>query len=419
MSLLLPIAVAVAAQAAPAEALTLDEAIAAALAYAPAIAEAEAGVDAASGRLTQAGAARRPSIAASGSVGVGWIDPRGFFGLEGEDVVPRTAQIGAEQPLFTGGRASAAIDQARAGQGVARAMRDATRGQLVAAVAEAYGAVLVAEEQRRLHLQLIEELTEVERQARLRFEAGESARTDVSQAAARSAEARAGLAQAEGSLASSRARLRALTGLEAEVLAPLPAPPSTPATLGEAMVAAEASSPAVAQAQSAVAVARASTRLARAERMPTVGAFAEASYVRDQFFPDYNADTATVGVRVRWQIHDGGRTRGRIAEASAEERAAEARLRQARSEVEERVIAGFQAVRTAELVERAAAEQLAAVQETVVNVRHEVRVGMKPQLDLLNAQREALAAGVARIRASAERVAAAHRLLALLGVRAD
>lgn len=418
MNLLLPIAVAVAAQGMPADATTLDQAIAAALAHAPAIAEAEAGVDAAAGRLTQAGAARRPSVAVSGTVGVGWIDPRGFFGLQGEEVVPRAAQIGAVQPLFTGGRASAAVDQARAGQRVARAMRDATRGQLVAAVAGAYGAVLIAEEEQRLHLLLIEELAEIERQARLRFEAGESARTDVSQAAARSAEARAGLAQAEGALASSRARLRALTGLEPGMLAPLPAPPSTPATLGEAMVAAEAGSPAIAQAQSALAAARASTRLARAERMPNVDAFAEASHVRDQFFPDYRADSATVGVRLRWQIHDGGRTGGRIAEASAEERAAEAHLRQARSEVEERVVAGFQAVRTAELVERASAEQLAAARETAVNVRHEVRVGMKPQLDLLNAQREALAAAVARMRASAERVAAAHRLLALLGAYA-
>ncbi|HET9428648.1 MAG TPA: TolC family protein [Allosphingosinicella sp.] len=415
MGLFLPIAFAVAAQTTPAEALTLDEAIDAALVRAPVVAESEANVDAAAGRLTQARAARRPSVAVNGSLGVGWIDPRGFFGLEGESVVPRTAQVGAEQPLFTGGRASAAIDQARAGHRVASARRDLTRGQLIAAVAGAYGAVLTATEERRLHRQLIEELAEIERQAQLRFDAGEVARTDVLQAAARSAEARAGLAQAEGNVVSSRARLRTLTGLDAEVLAPLPAPPVTPATLGEAIAAASENSPAIAQAQAALAASRAATRLARAERMPRVGAFADASYVRDQFFPDYAADTATVGVRVSWQIHDGGRTSGRIAEASAEERAAEARLRQAQAEVEELVIAGFQAIRTAELVERAAAEQLRAAQEAVVNVRHEVRVEVKPQLDLLNAQREALAAAVAWMRASAERVAAAHRLLALLG----
>ena len=42
-------------------------------------------------------------------------------------------------------------------------------------------------------------------------------------------------------------------------------------------------------------------------------------------------------------------------------------------------------------------------------------VGMTPQLDLLDAEREATAAAVGEIRARADRIAAAYRLLALLG----
>lgn len=416
MSVLLPLALAAAAaQVAPAEALTLDEALSAAFAHAPALAEAEAGIAAAAGRLTQARAATRPSAAVSGSVGVGWLDPRGYFGLEGESVLPRAVQGSVEQPLFTGGRASAAIARARAGERVAAATLDAVRGQLAVAVVESYGAVLVARERRRLHESLIAQLTEIERQSRLRFEAGESPHTDVSQAQARLAEARAGLAEAEGMIVSARARLRALTGREGGDPAALPAPPEMPQTLDEAVAAAADASPAIVQAQAALDAARAATRFARAEGMPVVGAFAEASYVRDQFFPDYRADAATIGVRARWQIYDGGRTRGRIAEASGEERAAEARLRQARSEIEERVIAAHQAVRTAALVEAARAEQLAAAEEALRNVRHEVRVGMKPPLDLLDAEREALAAATEAFRARADRLTAAYRLIALLG----
>lgn len=416
MSVLLPLALAAAAvQVAPAEAMTLDEALSAAFAHAPALAEAEAGIEAAGGRLTQARAATRPSAAVSGSLGVGWLDPRGYFGLEGENVLPRAVQGSVEQPLFTGGRAGAAIAQARAGERVAAATVDAVRGQLAVAVVESYGAVLVAQERRRLYLSLIGELTELERQSRLRFGAGESPHTDISQAQARLAEARASLAEAEGMIVSARARLRALTGREGGLLSPLPAPPATPQTLDEAVAAAADASPAIAQAQAALDAARAATRLARAERMPTVGAFAEGSYVRDQFFPNYRADSATIGVRARWQIFDSGRTRGRIAEASGEERAAEARLRQARSEVEERVIAVHQAIRTAAFVEAARAEQLAAAEESVRNVRHEVRVGMKPQLDLLDAEREALAAATEAFRARADRLTVAYRLIALLG----
>ena len=44
---------------------------------------------------------------------------------------------------------------------------------------------------------------------------------------------------------------------------------------------------------------RAGVRSARAEGMPTLGAFAEAAHVRDQFFPGYKADSLAAGVRGR------------------------------------------------------------------------------------------------------------------------
>jgi outer membrane protein len=309
----------------------------------------------------------------------------------------------------------AAIAQARAGERAAAAVREAARAQLPADVASAYGAVLVAEEEKRLYERLVADTQEVLRQAGLRFKVGESPRTDISQAAARLAEAEAGMARADGEMISARARLDTLTGFGQAVLAPLPPAPPVPASLAEAVDAADAASPAVAQARAAADAASASVRLARAERMPTVGGFAEASTVADQFFPNYRADGFAVGVRARWQILDGGRTTGRIAEAGAQVRAAEARLRAARDRTREAVISAYQAVRTAEAVVEAAGRQAGAAGEAVDNVGHEVRVGEKSQLDLLDAQREALAAAVQLARARTERVASAYRLNALLG----
>jgi outer membrane protein len=413
--LALLLAVPAAATAAAAGTATLDQALAAAQAQALSVAEADAEAEAAAGRTTQAEAASRPSLSVGGTIGVGWLDPRGFFGLQGERIVPRAAQSTLEQPLFTGGRAGAAIAHAKAGERAAAAGREAARAQLPADVASAYGAVLVAEEQRRLYERLVADTRELVRQAGLRFKVGESPRTDISQASARLAEAEAGIARADGELMSARARLDTLTGFGEAVLAPLPPPPPVPANLSEAVDAADAASPAVAQARAAADAASASVRLARAERMPTVGAFAEASTVADQFFPNYRADGFAVGVRARWQILDGGRTTGRIAEAGGESRAAEARLRAARDRTREAVVAAYQAVRTAQAVMVAAGRQAEAAGEAVDNVRHEVRVGEKPQIDLLDAQREALAASVQLARAKADRVVSAYRLNALLG----
>jgi outer membrane protein len=398
-----------------AHATTLEEALAAALAHAPEVAAADADADAASARLDQARAERMPTATFSGSIGYGRLDPGGFFGLGRADVTPRMAQMAIEQPLFTGGRAGAGIDGARAGMAAANAGRTGTRSQLVLAVTQAYGDVLTAAHLVDLYGRLVSQTTEIGRQAQLKFRAGESPSTDVAQADARLAEARAGLARAQGMQVSAQARFRNLTGLEPSDLQPLPANPPLPASLDEAMDAALQANPMLAQVEAGLRGAQAAARGARAERLPTVGAFAEAATVRDQFFPGYRGDSATVGIRARWQIFSGGRVSGKVAEADSTVLAADARLRAARLQIEEQVIAAFQDVRTAQLVEQAAGEQTAAAAKALDSVRQEVRVGMKPQLDLLDAEREATAAEAGAARASTDRIVAAYRLLSLLG----
>jgi outer membrane protein len=319
-----------------------------------------------------------------------------------------------EQPLFTGGRVSAGIDQARAGIAGAEAGQTGMRSQLVMAVTQAYGDVLTAARMVDLYGRLVTQTTEIERQARLKFRAGESPSTDVSQAVARLAEARAGLARAQGIQVSAKAHFRNLTGLEPVDLQPLPANPVLPATLDEAMDTAIRNNPALAQSEASLRGAQAAARGARAERLPTVGAFAEGATVRDQFFPDYRADSATIGIRARWEF-SGGRVSGKVAETDSSVRAADARARAMRSQVEEQVISAFQDVRTAQLVEQAASDQAAAAAQALDSVAQEVRVGMKPQLDLLDAERESIAAEAGAARAGTDRIVAAYRLLSLLG----
>jgi outer membrane protein len=401
--------------AAPAGAVTLDEAIAAALSHDPSIAVADAGRDAADGRVTQARSGALPTVTLRGSVGYGRLDPLGYFGLNAADVTPITAQASIEQPLYTGGRVAAETARARAGLAASEAGRGAARAELAAAVAAAYGDVLTSATMIDLYRHLVAETAEIERQARLRYKAGESPSTDVSQASARLAEARGGLAGAHGAGDSARARYRNLVGTDPVGLAPLPAGPIPPATLDEAIAIASLNSPAIAQAEAAAEAAKAAVRGAKADRLPSVGAFAEAGVVRDQFFPDYRANAATVGLRANWQLYNGGLADGRIAETSAEVRAAQARLQAARMQVEEQVISTFQGVRTAALMAAAAADQARASDAALTSIRHEVRVGMKPQLDLLDAEREAIAAAARAARARAEQVVIAYRLDALLG----
>jgi outer membrane protein len=101
-------------------------------------------------------------------------------------------------PLYAGGRVAAAIDQARGGMDVAQlGVADARARIMVGAVA-AYAEVLTARRIEARYDQLLGELTEVERQAGLRFKTGEIPASDLASATARRAEGQAGLAQAQG-----------------------------------------------------------------------------------------------------------------------------------------------------------------------------------------------------------------------------
>jgi outer membrane protein len=71
-------------------------------------------------------------------------------------------------------------------------------------------------------------------------------------------------------------------------------------------------------------------------------------------------------------------------------------------------------VQTSRALMEAAADQAIAAASVLDSVRNEVRVGQKPTLDLLDAEREALAAQSAVIAARGGAVVAAYQLNALL-----
>ena len=122
----------------------------------------------------------------------------------------------------------------------------------------------------------------------------------------------------------------------------------------------------------------------------------------------------TVGVQGRWTLFSGGLINGRISEARANVRAAQAGAGAARAQVREAVIGAWQDVQTARAVVQAAADQSKASASALDSVRNEVRVGRKPTVDLLDAERDALAAQDALVIARGEQVIAAYRLNALL-----
>jgi len=397
-----------------AEAMSLPEAIALARQSNPTVAESNAEADAASARLAQAHAGRLPSVVASGQVGYGTLNLGGFFGFGSSDVTPWAAALEVRQPVYSGGAVTAAIDRARNARDASLAKVAGARALLSARVAEAYVAVLTARAFNALHEVQVRHLAEIEAQAELKFKDGETARTELAQAEARLADAHAGLARATGDVARARAHFITVVGAPPDALDPAPAAPATPATLDDAVASATRSSPAVLAAEASARAAEAGVRYAQAERLPSVALSAKASGMRDQFFPGYQANGVTVGVEGRWTLFSGGLTSGRISEARADVRAARSALDDARAQVREAVVGAWQDVETARALVQAASDQSAASASALDSARNEVRVGQKPTVDLLDAERDALAANSAFIAARSEQVVDAYRLNALL-----
>jgi TolC family type I secretion outer membrane protein len=399
----------------PAFAVTLDEAIALAVAHEPGLQKAQAEADAAKARLGEARAKRLPSVTVTGQTATGRTDFGQFFGFGERDMRPRSAQIELQQPLFAGCALAAGVAQAGAGRRAADEQALKARLDLEARVAEAYGAVLVAQESFHLNDRQLQAASELARQADLRFNAGEAPRSDQAQAQARAAEARAGLAQAQAELARARAHYRALVGEEPGQLAPFGAPPAVPASLDAALAAAEAQSPTLAAARAGEDAARAGVRQAQGGRLPEVAFVAQAGSVRDQFLPGYRADGYTVGVQARWTLFSSGLQGARVAEAQAERRAAAAAAAEARTAVDEGVVSLWNAVAAADASAQAAQQQVDAAAIAETSLGHEVKVSERPLIDLLNAQRETLAARTALARARAAQVVTRYQLRSLLG----
>lgn len=393
----------------------LAAAITDALANTPVLAEAMAGEAAASARLDRARAESNPLLRVEGSYGAGRIDNGGFFGLTADDVSPLALQATAEIPLYAGGRVSAMIAQARGGTDIARFGTQQARLQTVVSAVSIYTEVLIARKLEARFGQLVTALDETERQAGLRYKVGEIASSDLAQARARKAEAQAGLAQAQGRRIAAEASYERLTGKHPGDLVPLPALPSVPPTLDEATDLARNANPALRQAQSGVVVATAGARAARAEALPTVGAFAEAAHVRDQFFPGYRADSVSIGVRGRWTLFSGGRVGAQTRAAEADVDASEARLRQARLMLDGMVIDAWQGLATARQILDASHLRNQAAAEALRGKRLEAKVGAVPTLAVLDAEREAIEAEAALLQAEAMQTVAAWRLNALTG----
>ena len=424
--LLLGAANAASAQAPPLR-LTLDEAVTRGIEASHRLEELSARQDAAQGIEDQRASAERPQLAALGGYTrinhveeFGVPNAGGGFRVIYPDLPNRTlSRIDLQWPIYTGGRLDALTRAAGAEVEAAGHDRDAARADLKLEITRSFLAVLTARAASDVVRQALERTNAHLTDVRNQLSVGLVPPSDVLTIEAQQAHQRMLSIEAETIFETTTAEFKRLVGLDQGVpvdlvpsgsvgIAAGPPNPLDPAILANGAVEARANRPERKSLAFRIVAAEERVASASAGSLPMLTAAGgyDVSRPNLKIFPIQDKWTPSwdIGVNVRWSLFDGGRVHAETAEAAANRRVAEARLRDFDAGVEVEV-----RQRTAELTSAVAAIDAAGVgvkaaAEARRVIAERFSAGVATNMDVLDAQTALLQAelDLTRARASAE-----------------
>ncbi|BCM84172.1 TolC family outer membrane protein [Methylobacterium indicum] len=420
-------ALALAGQGATAE--TLDSALARAYAGNPTLNAQRAGQRANDENVPRALAGYRPTVSASASVGVSHVSGKlgaaalaegaggGRIGRESEQtLVPGSAGLSVSQTLFNGFRTDNQTRQAESQVLGGRETLRNTEMTTLFSAAQAYMNVLADTATLELNRNNVEVLEEQLRQTRDRFNVGEVTRTDVAQAEARLAGARAQVSLAEANLRTSIATYRQVIGVEPRQLAPgRPIDRFVPGTLTAAVEIGLMEHPAILSALHSVDAAEAQVKIAESSLYPTVSVTGNAAQVFDQQIANTRFFQGSIVGQLTVPLYQGGAEYAQIRQAKEQVGQARLQAELTRDQVRAGIVTAWGALEAAKARVIASQAQVQANEVALNGVREEARVGQRTTLDVLNAQQELLSARVSLIAAQRDRVIGSYQVVQTVG----
>lgn len=410
---------------AAASATSLHDAFAAAFRNNAQLAAQRAALNAAEDQVDRAESGWKPRISVSASAGRTHLD--GMFspvfgGLSepgAPPILPLTlhgSAVGLEitQPLYEGGRTTAALNTVHSLVSVQNATLRNTEQQVFLNTAQAYLSVLTDQAVLALEKSNVNVLEQQLESAQANFKNGEATRTDVAQSEARLAGARAQVIQAEGTLREDRATYRRIVGKPPGRLKAPPALTGLPDSIGRALELA-AHNFSVAAAQSAAQAANYKVNTVNSRFSPSLSLSGSFNHANDPQFAFAQLNTTAVMLTLDVPIYQGGALQ---AEKSHARHLADQRhdqLVDARRTATEQATRAWQAYQTAHAVLKSIQVQIKAAQVAFKGVKSEHRVGERTQLDVLDAQQDLLSARVNLARARRDMRVAAYALKAATG----
>jgi len=358
----------------------------------------------------------RPVVTLSGEIGKArdLIREDNIPGTFGQNRTPQIATLTVRQPLYRGGRTLAETSRAEHLVQQGRAQLVVTEQSVLLDAVTAYANLL--REQATLDL-AINNVQVLQRQldaARDRFQVGEITRTDVSQAEARLAQARANRIQAEGNLTAARANFLRVVGTQPGRLSPPRIIAPLPGTEEEALALA-AQNPAVVASRFSERSAHDDVDLIEGEFLPTLnleGSLARQDEIQTE---GLERDIGEIVAVVNVPLYQAGSVAARVREAKhvlGQRRIqTEDTLRRAREDITRT----WEALATSRAAITAIQAQIRAAEIALEGVQQEARVGARTVLDVLDAEQELLNARVSLVQSQRDEIVAGYQLAAAVG----
>jgi len=399
-----------------AQALSLRELAIAALKHDPRFAASTARIEAAQYGLAVADAGDKFTLGLSGDVGRSELRTDAPFPQSGVRT-PNALSLLASQPIYNGGRSDAEREAAGLLLDADKEHRRDIGGKIILATLTAVLDLKRDRETLKLAQASHDTLLAARGDVDKRYRAGEATKTDLAQADARTAEALANIQRAAAQLRVDEIRLTRLIGplpLNADGV-PWPELLPTAKSRAEAIVQSQRA-PAVIAAQHEQASAAAGIRVAEAAARPQLSLDAHANTQDDTEFGYSRLSTWGVQLKLNMPIWTGGLTAARRGEAVARSAMAAAQADDEAAHFAETAAREWELLQASDEVIAATRAQVSAAESALDGVQKELRVGSRTTLDLLDAERELLAAQVSLVSALRDRAVTAFSLLAACGI---
>lgn len=409
-----------ASSAAVAQPRTLQDALSAAYSNNPTLQSARAQLRATDEGVPQALAGWRPTIVVAGSYGYGDGNTRADGGISGSQSVRQdrqisTAQATVTQPLYTGGGTRAGTNQADNRVFAQRGRLIATEQQVFSDTINAYVNVIQQQQILQLNINNEQVLARQLQATNDRFRVGEITRTDVAQAEAALAGARAQRQTSEGNLQTARANYRRFVGeLPDQLIEPQPI--KLPIrNQNEVTQLAAQNNPNVIAALFDAAASRDAIDVAFSNLMPQLSLQASGSRVDGQQIARQRSIGGQVLLNASVPIYQGGAEYSRVRQARQTQQQSRKLVDDARRQAIQQAAQSWETLVAARSTIDSTRAQIRANQIALEGVQREAIVGSRTTLDVLNAEQLLLNSRVTLVQNLSNLVTASYTVAGAIG----